>query len=724
MADRKVSVSLELKAGQFKAEATAVEGKVRGVDRAVEELDRDITKIPADAAKAGAAMKLLGGAEDDTARGAKNAGKEVKKTAEELAAARAAAKVAATAAFDLANRLDGAGDQAGQLARKLLEAKAAAKLAASEFDGTEASVKRFTHAQSELARISTVAKNIDVGVGKSKMSLLDAVLPDQKRVAKMGTEAAGTFASAFQGGLLGTFKALPPEAKAALGASLVGVAIAAAPFIVSAINGALLAGIGAGGLAAGIAVQLQDPVVMGAFQRVGDHIQATLKDSTSSFRAPLLGVADDLDKSFAKIQPNIKGIFEGLAPSIGTLGKAVSRSIEILGPALERASGPASKVLDAIAAEIPEIAQQVGILLDDISEHGDSAAAAIKFILFNVEALIAGFDILVRTVGPAADGIVKLGQAMHLIDQDPPLTKVLTQLGEVPAATDPAIASFDDMGRAVYNTADAADRANQAFGDLFGQFMSLDQANLKVAEDFRTLGADIRKNKGSLDENTAAGEANRHTILGIVDDLNSQREAAIANGNGTVEATQKANAAFLAQLQRVRDVAAANGANTAQLDAMLAKYRALAGMANITKTVTIINTAVYRTVYDSSGAHESGRGLSRDRLQRGGIRKAASGLIVRPSDPGTLIGEPQTGGEALIPLKGITQSRAMDLAQTAVKNYGLQVSRAGSGAQNMNVTVRLEAVGSGRGMLSAIMEAVRIGELQLTAGVDGRVRAG
>lgn len=550
-----------------------------------------------------------------------------------------------------------AGREASALARKLLEASAAAKLAAAEMDriGDDASIQKFRKAQSEYSKLATVAKHVNAP-GGGNGSLFDSMFKAApKEVEKAGKEAAGTFASAFEGGLMGTFKALPPEAKAALGASIAGVGIAAAPFIVSAINGAILGGIGAGGLAAGIALQAKDPVVAGAFKGLGTRIMADLGEASKPFRSELLGTVDTFGASWTKIKPNVSSFFATIAPETSKLSSAVAKSIEMLGPSLAKAAGPAAQVLSAIADEVPEIAQQIAKLLDDISKHGDSAAAAIKFILFNVEALIAGFDILVKTVGPAADAIVHIGQAMGLIDAEP-LDHVIQSLDrtvqssadagegmsrmggsaeELSGTTQDTAASVEYMNRAVYNTADAADQANRAFADLFGQLMGLDEANLKVAEDFRKLAGDIKKNKGSLDANTEAGENNRRTILGIVDDLNAQREAAIANGNGTVEATRKANAAFLAQLQRVRDVAAANGANTAQLDAMLAKYRALAGMGNIVKTVTIINTAVYRTIYDSGGARETGRGLSRDRAV-GGVTGARTGGA---RDGLTMVGE-------------------------------------------------------------------------------------
>lgn len=76
MADRKASVDLELKAGQFKAEATVVENKVRTLDDAVEDLDRDITKIPPDAAKAGAALKLLDGNVENLGRSVNDLGEK------------------------------------------------------------------------------------------------------------------------------------------------------------------------------------------------------------------------------------------------------------------------------------------------------------------------------------------------------------------------------------------------------------------------------------------------------------------------------------------------------------------------------------------------------------------------------------------------------------------------------------------------------------------------
>ena len=108
----------------------------------------------------------------------------------------------------------------------------------------------------------------------------------------------------------------------------------------------------------------------------------------------------------------------------------------------------------------------------------------------------------------------------------------------------------------------------------------------------------------------------------------------------------------------------------------------------------------------------------------GGIRHAAMGMIVAPRDPGTLIGEPQTGGEALIPLKGISKRRAAALGEVAMSGYGLDVvprsARGGwgGGASSMNLTLTLGPGGSppDRALAQIAHYALRTGSLQLKAG--------
>lgn len=570
-------------------------------------------------------------------------GEEAQKSAKRFVELGVSEERAAAEAGKMARKLDEAGDEAQELARKMLELQVAAKIASEQFAryGDNDSLNNLRKAKKELGELSLVAKNLGTKGGKS--NLFDDLFRDAPKVAaKAGAEASGTFASAWQGGIMSSLKALPPQAQAALGAALGAAVVSTMPFIVSAINGAILGGIGAGGLAAGIMIQAKDPQISGAFKDLGGRIMKDLTADTLPFKAQLLDTADMFGKSWAKIEPNVKGFFDVISPAVTRIGSAISKSMEILGPALERAAGPAEKVLSAVASEIPEIAGAIGKLLDDISKHGESAAAAIKFILFNVEVLITGFDLLVQSIGPVADGIVKVATAMGLIDPAP-VNATITHLERIPAATEAAgagmsrlgesvtaagsqssdsAASIEYMNRQVYNTADAADQANEAFNRLFGEMMGLDEANLKVAEDFRELSGTIRKNGGSLDESTAKGQANRRMILGMVGDLEQQREAAIAAGDGTEAGTRKANAAFVRQLEKLRAVAVAAGASTTELDKMLAKYKAAAAAPDVDININVT------THYRQDGSPSGLRGQSRNSsgiMAHGGIVGAVGG---------------------------------------------------------------------------------------------------
>lgn len=641
----------------------------------------------------------------------KQLGEEAQKTAKRFVELGVSEERAAAEAGKMARKLDDVGDEAQQVARKLLEAGVASKIAAEQFAryGDKDSLDNLRKAKKEIADLSVVARNLTTGNGKS--NLFDDLFKDAPKVAeKAGVEGAKTFSSAWQGGLIDTFKSMPPQAQAALGAGLVATVAAAMPFVVSLINGAILAGVGAGGLAAGIAIQAKDPVVSGAFKQLGQKIMTDLQGDTKPFKAELLGVASDFDKSWTKIQPNIQGFFDKIAPAVGKLGQGIGIGLEILGPALEKAAGPAEKVLSAIADEIPEIAQQLANLLNDISKHGDSAAEAIKFVFMNVEALIMAFDILVKTVGPAADYIVKMAQAMHLIDPSP-IQGTAVRLRDVEQSAGDAGKGLSRFGgtaedvtsqmqdtagaaayaaRQVYNTADAADAANNAFGRLFGEMMGVDEANLKVAEDFRQLSSTLKKNKDSIDANTEGGQANRRMLLGMIQDLEAKREADIAAGNGTLEATKKANAAYLSQLEKLRAVAVAAGQPTAAIDALIAKYKQLANLPNINKSINITHTDTYRTNGTPQAGHSRVPGEAHGGIV-GAVPMAAGG---GQRNGLTMVGE--QGWEYVELPPG-----------SRVYPHGESMRMADAGGGSIHVSVALQAGSGGDSAVGALLEELQ-----------------
>src|SRR5205814_1848585 len=111
-------------------------------------------------------------------------------------------------------------------------------------------------------------------------------------------------------------------------------------------------------------------------------------------------------------------------------------------------------------------------------------------------------------------------------------------------------------------------------------------------------------------------------------------------------------------------VARAAGASKAELDRLKGTYE-------------IDITTVYKSIYISQTAPQDiKQGLAKGgiRTRGGGIRHAAVGLLIPPSNPGTILaGEPKTGGELLSPLRGGNRWQMFRHARMLGDRYGFDV---------------------------------------------------
>ena len=104
---------------------------------------------------------------------------------------------------------------------------------------------------------------------------------------------------------------------------------------------------------------------------------------------------------------------------------------------------------------------------------------------------------------------------------------------------------------------------------------------------------------------------------------------------------------------------------------------AINGLADLERQIHGIpsrKTVTVTTVYKQKGTTPGGGTSYNKFYAKGGIRHAATGLVIPPSNPGTVLAaEPQTGGEVLTPLKGISKQRAMQLTGVVGSAYGFDV---------------------------------------------------
>lgn len=670
MADRKASVALELQAGQFKAEAHAVERAIDKVDDKVEELDRDITKIPVDAAKAGAALKLLGA--------------DVKTV----------------------------GDRVGSLGEKntgltLLDAKirqtkSEVRKLADEFvrTGDIEVFKKLGQAEGHLRGLQDTRKKL---AGALVEGVEDAAKVVGKTLAKGGIEAGTEFGKTFTAGLQGALS--NPVVGPALGAALAPVAIAAVSFALAAIGGAVLAGIGGAAAGGGLA-----GAWMGNPKKYEPEWNASLErlrrrwlDSSVEFGQPLLDALHEADRVMRDLPvERLMEVSKGfVAPLAQGAGGGITNLVNGIADALDKVQ----PVIDKLGPGLSNLGNDLGDVFRMISEGSDGGAQAlgdlisvIGYVARAVGLLILGFEkayenirsfvvatndfissvpVLGRVVDGARDSLfgisstsISAGRALHGVGEAAAASAV--NLGELMQQINATKLSADSLAGAMV-------------GKIFDATMGLDQATLHWKSSLLAVSDALKTNGRDLSDNTEKGIANREAILASVTANMQIYQAQLQAGMTAADAAANYDVNTAALERQLRKAHLTQG----EIDGLIGKYRGVPTQVNTNIAMNGLESAIRslealireinhipdRTVNVTVRYRTIGQSLNAP-LAHGGIRRAQVGMIIPPSDPGTtLVGEPQTGGEALIPFQGISQGRAMDLMQQVGAGYGLAVSR-------------------------------------------------
>jgi hypothetical protein len=557
---------------------------------------------------------------DSAKRGMKGVADEAGATSAKVRVLGESVKGTTRATEALGDKARSTAREVSALDRRITELRASAFALGREFErtGETSLLKKFRAESRELAGLERMRK---------QMSGLSGDVVD---LGKHAASTATTFASLFQGGLISALK------------SPVGAAVAASvavPAVIGAgalAGGAVTAGVGAGVVGAGIAGgAMGSQRVRAEWDDTTAHIKARFLDATTSFEKPTIAAigeirdaVDDVDmeKIFGNAAKLLEPIAEGTAVAIRTLGGSVEYVTARAGPAME-----------ALGGAIAEVASGIDTAMREIADGSEGGAEAIKDLGHALSLIIAGGGKFIGWLEDAYAALDDFTQALG--DVYPPLDAMqdfwgvsddtVTVLTELSRQNVYAADSMQIMGKETYNTADAADRLNDAFERLHNEQMSLTEANLAVSEGFIDLREELGENKKTLDDHTKAGIDNQQSILGQIELLNRQREAAIEAGNGTVESTRAANEAYRNQLEQLRKLLIQLGFAPAAVDAIIGKWQELANMPNITKTVKIVEYNSSTGLYRGQG-QSRGSGLAHGGIAGGGgmVPAAASGMVV------------------------------------------------------------------------------------------------
>lgn len=591
--------------------------------------------------------------------------------------------------------LDGVGDTAGKAERKIDHLGDEVSIVGRQFVVMAAEAKLAARAIDDIGdEASTAGRKLGtMGAGGMFASIAPAA-------TKAGAESAGTFASAFQGGILSAFKSLPAPAQAALVAGLLTAATVAAPAIATAVSGAIIAGVGAAGLGAGIALAFRSADVQAAFKGLGDDLLTQLTSAAKPFEGELVSAAGVIGSAFATMMPDIRASFGALATTVGPIVEGLTGLATNAMPGIRAAAAAAAPMFKAIGAELPGIGTALASLLKDVAEVGPQATELFTGMIHGLEIGLIGLGDWLNMMGKILGGAQLVGAA---------LTSWIPGMGDTSGVLGHLVGEMHAVAGAAQEATGGAAGLRQGLDDLFGVTMSVDQATLRWHESLAALTAELKDGARTLDENSAAGRKNVGALLSAVDAAERVREADIAAGVSVAEATSK----FNASIDTIIAAAQAAGFNAQQIDALIGKYKQVPRDVNT-------NLNLYGLEAELRGIAQAGQALASLNgktattyvrvVQQGNMpgNFNADGNIYAPvqrfaaggenhfaqiSNSMRVWGEPETGGEAYIPLARSKRPRSLALLSKVANGFGFGLTRGEEGSRTAElVGVLIEEV--------------------------------
>lgn len=693
MAERTVKVKLLAEHAQFEA-------AMRSAGQSTENLSDKMKKALASSDEFSRALNGARSANlqlTAATRAAADAQKKAAEAAKAAARANAEAGVAAEDAAMAAEKLE-RGEISKAEAQKLAK-NAAQKDRDAQLANAEAQ-RLAADAAQKVERASLRAAAAQMAQGKLA-----------KTAGKELAEAAKDSRSIFSKGLSSALGAVGDTGP--LVAVLVGAVAAAAPFAAAALGGALVAGIGTAGIGAAVAGQINSPGVRGAFGHLADTAKQELNQVTSGFEVPLEHAAAIFENALRENSTTLQTFFDTLAPDVERLAQGLADFLSNILTSAPEVAEAFRPLVAVISNELPRLGNDIAGFLEATSSDSQGLADA----LIVVFALISGAIKMTGAVIQVSEALVNrfmtsIIGALAILSKIPgPLQDTfgssLRGLQKLTDATGPAARGIDTFGNSAADATDDTKALNDALKAQSDQFDSLVNSALAASDAdlaFRDALAEVTKtaqaNGTSLDANTAAGRKNIEMFNDLISKAESSRQANIANGMSIEDANSK----FYSQVAAIDKAAASAGYNTRQLNIMIASmFRiphnvatrvglygaksakqqvdalryAMDMLHNKLITITTQHVAVYRTDRGGRALVDSNAdGGIRDfrAYADGGFSEPAHVASIVPAGTMRLMAEPETGGEAYIPLAQSKRTRSLAIWRETGKRLGIPVN--------------------------------------------------
>jgi hypothetical protein len=362
---------------------------------------------------------------------------------------------------------------------------------------------------------------------------------------------------------------------------LVAGGVAAAPLVGAAINAGVLAGIGTGGIAAGIALQASDPQVKAAAVHLGDTVKTGLIDATKPWAKHISDALKTAEGQFtARLLPEIQRDFDSLLPHVDRLTNGVIGLATHAWPGLSHAFQDSGPVVDTLADHLPQIGDAVSDMFDAFARGGPGARQALDDLLTSTEALLRWTGLMIEGTSKVYEWLRKLGQTgavgflLDLTESGDKTSKSFQRLKDDAGEVSTQIASTaDDFGKliaAANDTTASFDTAARTWTDkILNSMLSADQATLGFAEAQNHLSDVLAKTGIDMDIAHDKSQQMREGLLAVVAANIKTYDTNIAVGMSAQDAAaayDEGTDSLINQMQQA-------GFTSAQIDELIGKYR-------------------------------------------------------------------------------------------------------------------------------------------------------
>lgn len=351
----------------------------------------------------------------------------------------------------------------------------------------------------------------------------------------------------------------------------------------------------------------------------------------------------------------------------------------------------------------------IGSTLGELVASGDADAAAAQFALMN------------EALGGTDESAARL---MELMPAYAEALKAADNAARESAGSSEALAlGVAGVTQTTAEAEEALTALSTALDALFTQAFSVEEATDAFATSLNALSAAAEENGTRLDGNTVAAIANREAMrssvdaaFGVIDamakqgasadDLAAQTsvlrgqlyDQAVAAGYSKTEAERYASALDNIPAVAATTISLNSGTAEAALDRIFSKVTRLDGKV-ATTTVRTVNSVTNRVSTQTSRMEADGGFYPRSTrfYANGGENHVAQ---IAPAGSWRVWAEPETGGEAYIPLASSKRARSVAITQSVADRFGYDM------VPRRNVqTMAAGGVLGGRGGQSQVVQA-------------------